>query len=403
MFLLKLRQFAADRRGSLAVAFAVAMYPIMMMICAAIDLSRMSQQQARLQAALDAAVLRVARMVADGKLTGDLTTAVRQAVEGNINPSELTNIQISAVIDGSVIKASGNGVINPMIANFLTADNLKVNGTSSASWRTRKIDMVLVLDNTGSMGSSGKMTALKTAAKNLIASMQAVATRPDAVRIGIVPFDTQVNIGTTYRNQPWLTYAGVSNLSASNWTGCVTDRDQNYDVNDTTPTTAVPGTLFPARQCTTGVLASILPLTTDWTALNAKVDQMTPSGNTNVTIGLVWGFHMLTQSQPLTEARTLATEPDLERIIILLTDGDNTQNRWTTNGSSIDARTDLACANVKANGIQLYTIRVIDGDAALLRRCASQTTMYYEVSTAAQLIPVFQSIAAQIGQLRLTQ
>jgi Flp pilus assembly protein TadG len=403
MFLLKLRQFAADRRGSLAVAFAVAMYPIMMMICAAIDLSRMSQQQARLQAALDAAVLRVARMVADGKLTGDLTTAVRQAVEGNINPSELTNIQISAVIDGSVIKASGNGVINPMIANFLTADNLKVNGTSSASWRTRKIDMVLVLDNTGSMGSSGKMTALKTAAKNLIASMQAVATRPDAVRIGIVPFDTQVNIGTTYRNQPWLTYAGVSNLSASNWTGCVTDRDQNYDVNDTTPTTAVPGTLFPARQCTTGVLASILPLTTDWTALTAKVDQMTPSGNTNVTIGLVWGFHMLTQSQPLTEARTLATEPDLERIIILLTDGDNTQNRWTTNGSSIDARTDLACANVKANGIQLYTIRVIDGDAALLRRCASQTTMYYEVSTAAQLIPVFQSIAAQIGQLRLTQ
>ncbi|QCK87667.1 VWA domain-containing protein [Phreatobacter aquaticus] len=403
MMMNKLRRFLADKRGSLAVAFAVSMYPVMMMICAAIDLSRMSQQQARLQAALDSAALRVARQVADGKLTGDLNAAVLKAVQGNINPTELVNVQISAVMDGGVIRVSGTGMINPMIANILTDNNLQVSGTSAATWRTRKIDLVLVLDNTGSMASSGKMAALKTAAKNLIASMQAVATRPDAVRIGIVPFDTQVNIGTTYKNQSWLSYSGVSNLSASNWTGCVTDRDQSYDVNDTTPTTSVPGTLFPARQCSTGVLASILPLTTDWAAMNAKVDQMSPSGNTNVTIGLAWGFHMLTPSQPLTEARTLATEPDLERIIILLTDGDNTQNRWTTNGNSIDARTDLACTNVKANGITLYTVRVINGDAALLRRCASQTTMYYDVSTAAQLIPVFQAIAAQIGQLRLTQ
>ena len=123
----------------------------------------------------------------------------------------------------------------------------------------------------------------------------------------------------------------------------------------------------------------------------------------NVTIGLVWGMHMLTQNAPLTTARTLATEPDLERIIILLTDGDNTQNRWTTNGTSIDARTDIACTNTKANGIRLYTIRVINGDASLLRRCATATSMYYDVRSASELIPVFQRIAAEIGQLRLTQ
>lgn len=399
----KFREFGRDRKGALAVAFAVAMYPIMMMICAAVDLSRMSQQQARLQAALDASALFVARLVADGKSPADLSAAARTIVEANVNPTEMFNVTVSAVMDGASIKVTGSGQINPMIANILTGSNLKVAGTSGAMWRTKKIDLVLVLDNTGSMSSSGKMQALKDAATNLINTMASVSNRPDAIRIGIVPFDIQVRVGTNYRNESWLTYAGVNGLTANNWTGCVIDRDQSYDVDDTTPTTAIPGTLFPARNCTNGNLTSILPLTTDWAALRTKVAAMTPSGNTNVTIGLAWGFHMLTQSQPLTEARTLAQEPDLERIIILLTDGDNTQNRWTTNGTQIDARTDIACTNVKANGIRLYTIRVIDGDAALLRRCASQTTMYYEVKTAAELGPVFQRISAEIGQLRLTQ
>ncbi|MFX7764280.1 hypothetical protein ABTK05_21705, partial [Acinetobacter baumannii] len=81
--------------------------------------------------------------------------------------------------------------------------------------------------------SSGKMTALKTAAKNLISTLRAAATQADSVRIGIVPFDTQVNIGTAYRNETWLSYP--NGTDASNWTGCVTDRNQSYDVDDTAP------------------------------------------------------------------------------------------------------------------------------------------------------------------------
>jgi len=398
----KILSFGKDRRGAIAVLFAVAIYPVMMMIVAAIDLSRMSQQQARLQAALDAAALFVARLVADGKSPADLSAAARAIVLGNINPSDLLNVTVSATMDNSNVRVSGSGNLNSMVPGLLVNTDLSISGTAGAAWRTKKIDMVLVLDNTGSMSSSGKMSALKTAAKNLIDTMALVSNRPDAIRIGIVPFDVQVRIGTTYRNESWLTYAGTS-ITSSSWTGCVADRDQSYDVDDTTPTTALPGTLFPARNCTNSNLTSMMPLSTDWTALKAKVDAMSPAGNTNVTIGLVWGMHMLTQNAPLTTARTLATEPDLERIIILLTDGDNTQNRWTTNGTSIDARTDLACTNTKANGIRLYTIRVINGDASLLRRCATSTSMYYDVRSASELVPVFQRIAAEIGQLRLTQ
>jgi Flp pilus assembly protein TadG len=111
----KFREFGRDRRGALAVAFAVAMYPIMMMICAAVDLSRMSQQQARLQAALDAAALFVARLVADGKSPADLSAAARQIVEGNVNPTEMFNVNVSAVMDGASIRVTGSGQLNPMI------------------------------------------------------------------------------------------------------------------------------------------------------------------------------------------------------------------------------------------------------------------------------------------------
>ena len=88
--------------------------------------------------------------------------------------------------------------------------------------------------------------------------------------------------------------------------------------------------------------------------------------------------------------------------MILLTDGDNTENRFTKSGNDIDARTRLACANAKSAGINLYTIRVIDGDAALLKECASKPEMYYEVPSASQLDPVFKTIANEISAVRLT-
>ena len=84
---------------------------------------------------------------------------------------------------------------------------------------------------------------------------------------------------------------------------------------------------------------------------------------------------------------------------MLLTDGDNTQNRWTTSGSSIDARTALACTNAKAANIKIYTVRVIDGDATLLRNCATKPNMYYNVNQASQLNSVFSLDRAEPGEL----
>ena len=84
-----------------------------------------------------------------------------------------------------------------------------------------------------------------------------------------------------------------------------------------------------------------MPLTdvfdsTGFTALNDKIDAMTPAGNTNTTIGLVWGWHSLTSNLPLTQGA--APAPDLDKVIIMLTDGDNTEDRWSTTQVSRSTR-----------------------------------------------------------------
>jgi len=88
---------------------------------------------------------------------------------------------------------------------------------------------------------------------------------------------------------------------------------------------------------------------------------------------------------------------------VFLTDGDNTLNRWSNNSSTINARTTSICANIKASGIQVYSIRVIDGNASLIRNCATETSMYFSVSSASELTSVFASIAQSLSNLRISR
>jgi hypothetical protein len=47
-------------------------------------------------------------------------------------------------------------------------------------------------------------------------------------------------------------------------------------------------------------------------------------------------------------------------------------------------------------------VRVINGDVALLKGCATKESMYYDVQNADQLNNVFSSIAQNLANLRIT-
>ncbi|MFX5937812.1 hypothetical protein ABTE71_20870, partial [Acinetobacter baumannii] len=70
-----------------------------------------------------------------------------------------------------------------------------------------------------------------------------------------------------------------------------------------------------------------------------------------------WGWISLLQQAPL-NAPAEDSNFKYTKVVILLSDGDNTQNRFSSSQSSIDARQRLLCDNAKASGIQIYTIQV---------------------------------------------
>ena len=95
-----------------------------------------------------------------------------------------------------------------------------------------------------------------------------------------------------------------------------------------------------------------------------------------------------------------------QQIIILLTDGLNTQDRWYGNQASIDARQQMTCNNVKSAGITLYTIQVnTDGDptSALLQNCASSPDKFFLLTSADQIVTTFKAIATNLTQLRIAR
>jgi len=187
------------------------------------------------------------------------------------------------------------------------------------------------------------------------------------------------------------------------WNGCITDRTQSYDTLVTTPDPTIPNTLFPAEQYSS-CPSQLMGLSDDWTALGNKIDAMYAGGMTNQTIGFVWGWQTLTDGDPM-NAGTLPS--DTQRIIILLSDGLNTQNRWTSSQSSIDAREEAACDNAKSAGVIIYTVFVdlngTSGNSGPLQYCASDSTKYFDLTTSGQIVTAFNTIGQQIANLRIAQ
>jgi hypothetical protein len=129
---------------------------------------------------------------------------------------------------------------------------------------------------------------------------------------------------------------------------------------------------------------------------------MTPVGNTNQAIGLQVGWQTLTAA-PFTVP---PVDPDYkyQTVIILLTDGLNTQDRWYTSQSSINTRQQKTCDNIKAAGLTVYTVQVnTGGDATstLLQNCASDPGKFFLLTSAGQIVATFGQIGTSLSKLRL--
>jgi hypothetical protein len=76
-----------------------------------------------------------------------------------------------------------------------------------------------------------------------------------------------------------------------------------------------------------------------------------------------------------------------------------------TRTAALDGRLATLCANMKAAGIQIFTVRVevTEGSSSLLQSCATSPSMFFDIADSADLTTAFRAIGAQIGELRIAR
>ncbi|HEY7443627.1 MAG TPA: pilus assembly protein [Vicinamibacterales bacterium] len=438
-----MRHFWSDQEGNVALLFALAMIPVIGSMGVALDYSMASAYRTDIQKALDATALALTRIMPADQAT--LDAVGNQYFQANLGPNTLTNLQLIVTPDVGKLKLSAKAKYKPQMAHIVGAETVDISTSAEAKWSIGKVEIALVLDNSWSMNSLGRMTELKKAAHNLLDVLQNAAKAPGDAKVAIIAFDSRVNVGTANVGAAWLKwndwdaangtcsksqYTSQGSCTSNNgvwtpanhntWNGCVWDRDKSNDTLDAAPTNSA--TNYPAWQCNHGLsnpnlVSPMLPLTINWgtgestdpTTLHGKVNQMQPSGYTNITIGLVWGWHALSDTAVMIEAAANNTD-NLQKYIILLTDGENTKNRFNDSESTMNTRTRATCTNIrnltKADGtnlIKVYTIRLIDGDDDLLRDCATTPDMFKPVENASELSAIFSSIGSEIANLHLSR
>jgi Flp pilus assembly protein TadG len=205
------------------------------------------------------------------------------------------------------------------------------------------------------------------------------------------------------------------------WNGCVMDRGYpaspsnlggqsgpdatyNFDTNAVSPDPVTPrwSSLYPAEQYSSCPQA-VMGLSYNWSGMTGLVNAMSPNGNTNQAIGLQLGWMSLVGGGPFI-VPALDQAFQYTQVIILLTDGLNTQDRWYSDQNSIDARQQLTCDNIKAQHIQIYTIQVNTGGdptSALLQNCATDPSMFFLLTSAGQMTATFGTIGTNLTKLRV--
>jgi Flp pilus assembly protein TadG len=524
------RFFWSDRRGATAVVFTIALAMLVPAGVGLFDVYIATQQRAKLQDALDAATLYAAR--SNSQTSAVIDAAGDKALAANLQLISGASLMSSSfTLNGSKVDAVAQVRLPAFAPAAFSHQPITVN--SEVQRGLDKLEVALVLDNTGSMVLNGstKLATLKTQANILIDKLVAGAagsSDPTPLRLALVPFSNTVRVqGNTSvasyntashtgpgipawvdgRSQShWLGGAGraeifqtnqtdrftmLKNLGATwgqTWAGCVETRMQPYDVSEAPPSGSTPDTLFvpyfwpdepdsnspggsafndyikdklttnfnlreigegkytnpvtrhlgtfsslgmtynygPNAGC---VLQPVIRLTTDSASVKTAITNMTAIGETDIPLGLAWGWHVLTPNAPFADGLPYNT-PHLKKIVILMTDGENTNYDsgdanashyggvgfvWqkltgltsamssTQRTAILDGRLAQLCTNMKAQNIEIYTIRVefASGDPTLLRNCATSPDKFFEVSDVSALGAAFDAIAADITNLRI--
>lgn len=360
-------RFLRDNTGSLTLKLGFAIFPMFLAAGLVVDLGRAYTVRARLSYALDAAGLAVG---ASQGTEAELQQVMLDYFAANY-PEEAMGVPAEPymTIDGDEINLSATADMDTTFMRVVGLDVVTVGSDVAILKETTGFEVAMVLDNTGSMRSGGKMDALKDAAQEFIDTVYKSETTLEDVWVSVVPYTATVNIGgdrTSWLDSGDPYFASPGPFAPVEWKGCVNARAEPLDQDDTPPASEgftsyhydpeVDNDWDPGDASTIdesngaknngtgpnlGCGPEITPLVDQRATIEAAVDEMLPwhRGGTTGNLGLVWGWRALSPEwqgewggDTPNNLPMSYDEDQMEKVVIMMTDGQNQFYDWPSHG-----------------------------------------------------------------------
>ena len=251
------RDYIRNNVAAIAIMFAVMAPLIIGAAGMSIDYAQAYMIKQRLAQAIDASALAATASSNDPDI---IEQKVRDFFNVNYPPEKLgATFDPEVSVNGNLVTVSGSAQYDTIFVRIFGVDEININAQTVVQREVKGLEVVLVLDNTGSMATNNNIGKLRTAACEFVEILYGtydadntddcitrygdfVDAQNDFVKVGIVPYATSVNVGpyglgydddgvgyeSAFLNNP----RGFSFSNDRNTNICILEEDDGTDVID---------------------------------------------------------------------------------------------------------------------------------------------------------------------------
>ena len=397
-----------DDCGGVTVIWAICMTAMFMTMTLLFDGVSVIAAKRSIQSALDISALTGAKLLVDDSLSDEMIKArVEASFVENLATSQ-ANLTCQTTVsdfdrDAGDVSVAVTCFYPPMLGGTIAPETIEVTVNTKTFISQQKLDIAMVLDLSGSMNSSGKLDALKSASK-LAAKSLVNAGKEGDIRVSYVAYSEAVNI-LKYGPYAWGDSATIDPMPGDVAPYyCVSERVGDGAWDDRPPGTDA---YFPwgGGTCPKN---GLFTLSSDLTSFDKAVDGLSASSATAGHLGVAWAWYLLSPKWadvwPEESKPRAYGDSNARKIVILMTDGVFNNSTHSAYGSSSQQAVKL-CGEMRKKGIVIFSVAFLAPPAGqqTLKDCAGDADHYFEASSNIELISAYADIAQSLVALRIVE
>ena len=224
----------SDQRGNAFMLTAAAIVPVIGIVGSAVDIGRGYMTQLRLQQACDAGVLAGRRAMGGATYSDDAEAEADKMFNFNFPEGKYGASGIlfsSQAINASDVAGQASAILPTELMFIFGKDEFRLSANCTAKLEISNVDVMLVLDVTGSMAQTNsgdtvnRITALQDATMDFFDTLTTADVGDGRLRFGVVPYSSTANVGQILieKDSDWLSDYTIlpsrSPIIRYNWSG----------------------------------------------------------------------------------------------------------------------------------------------------------------------------------------